>query len=109
MPPLPLNLDAITKARTTLADQVQAQRTASADYRRATSELDTLRRSGADAAAIARAEAQVASLARTASALANRRRQSLAQLVTLSDRLLQRRDPSALVEALAATHPIALL
>jgi hypothetical protein len=109
MPPLPLNLDAISKARATLADQVQAQRTTSADYQRATSALDALRRSGADPDAIADAEAQVAQLASSARALADGRRQSLTNLVALSDRLLQRRDPSAMLEALATTHPIALL
>jgi len=58
MPPLPLNLDAITNARTTLADQVQAQRSVSADHQQARAALDALRRSGADAVTIAAAEAR---------------------------------------------------
>ena len=109
MPPLPLNLEEIQKARATLAEQRAAQRAASADHARAKTELDTLHQRGADEQTIAEAEARLAELTDAARSAAGASRASLQTIATLSNRLLRERDPAVMVQALAATHPVALL
>src|SRR3954451_22329037 len=109
MPPLPLNLDQIGAARAALAEQQRAQRAASAEHQRATAELDALRRSGADQDSIGRVESQLAQFAETARTAAAESRRSLTAIASLSDGLLLERDPGLLVQALATTHPVALL
>ena len=104
-----MNLDQIGAARAALAEQQRAQRAASAEHLRATTELDALRRSGADGDSIARAESQLAQFAEAARTAAAGSRQSLKTIASLSDELLRERDPGSLVEALATTHPVALL
>ena len=94
MPLLPLNRDEIGKARATLVDQWQAQRSAAAEHQRARSELDALRRGGADQTAVDLAEEQLARLDSAARASAAGWRQSVKEIADLSDRLLQGRDPA---------------
>lgn len=109
MPLLQLNLEEIRKARSTLAEQRIALRVASADHQRATTDLERLRRSGADPQASERAAARVAELAEGARAVAAASRTSLQSIATLSERLRGERDPAVMVQALSTTHPIALL
>ena len=109
MPPLPLNLDQIQAARATLAGQRRTQRASSADLQRAKAELDALHRSGAQPRLIHRAEAEVARLSESVKGSAVAARESLQSIAALSERLLRRRDPSVMVQALATTHPVALL
>jgi len=109
MPPLPLNLDQIRAARATLTKQRSTQRTASADLQREKAELDALRRSGAPARLVQRQEAQVAKLSDSVKKSATAARESLKSIATMSNALLRRRDPSVMVQALATTHPVALL
>nr|MBA2301509.1 hypothetical protein [Acidobacteriota bacterium] len=108
MPPLELNLDAIREARSALADQRTRQRAASADHQRAKTELERLRRSGADDQTSARLETRVAKLAETTRAAAAASRKSLESIAMLSERLRRERDPALMVQALSTTHPIAL-
>ncbi|HVQ17365.1 MAG TPA: hypothetical protein VMS40_27365, partial [Vicinamibacterales bacterium] len=109
MPPLPLNLDQIRAARATLNQQRRTQRTASAELQREKAALDALRRSGAAPRLIQRQEAQVARLSESVKGSVTGARASLKSIATISDRLLRQRDPSVMVQALATTHPIALL
>src|SRR5688500_238181 len=108
MPPLPLNLTEIGDARAQLAKQRRAERAATAEHQRAKATLGALRRSGAGQDAVATAEAQVGRLAQTARSSAAASREWLQTIASLSDRLIQRRDPGVLVEALASSHPVAL-
>jgi hypothetical protein len=108
MPPLPLNLDQISAARATLSEQRRTQRATSAELQRAKTELDALRR-GAMPRLIRRAEAEVARLSESVKGSATAARESLRSISALSERLIRRRDPSVMVQALATTHPIALL
>jgi hypothetical protein len=109
MPPLPLNLTEIGDARAQLANQRRAQRAANADHQRARAALEALRRSGGGRDAIAAAEAEVGRLAQAARASASASREWLQTIGSLSDRLIGERDPGLVVQALAATHPVALL
>jgi hypothetical protein len=109
MPPLSLDLKPISAARATLAEQRRAQRTASADHQRAKAELDALLRSGADGRTTDRAASRVAKLAEAARSAAASSRTSLQTIASLSERLRRERDPAVMVQALAATHPVALL
>jgi len=109
MPPLPLNLDQISAARATLSEQRRTQRATSAELQRAKTELDALRRGGAMPRLIRRAEAEVARLSESVKGSATAARESLRSISALSERLIRRRDPSVMVQALATTHPIALL
>jgi hypothetical protein len=109
MPPLQLNLEQIRAARAALTNQRDAQRAASAEHRRAKAALDAMKRSGADARSVARAEAQVARVADAVKKSASDARSSLRSIAQLSERLRRERDPGVMVQALAATHPVALL
>jgi hypothetical protein len=109
MPPLPLNLDQIRTARATLAEQRRAQRAASAEHQRAKADLDALRRGGADGRTTERAAARVARLAEVVKGTATASRESLLSIASLSERLRRERDPAVMVQALATTHPVALL
>src|SRR5688572_4070911 len=108
MPPLPLNLKEIGDARSQLARQRQTEREAVAGHQRAKSTLDTLLRSGAGGREIAAAQANVERLAQAARSSAAASREWLQTIGSLSNGLIGRRDPSAMVSALATTHPIAL-
>ena len=109
MPLLALTLDQIRQARSALAGQRVTRRVASAGHQRAMIELDKLRRSGADRQTVEQAAARVADLATTARAAAAASRISLQSIAAESERLRAARDPAVLVEALSATHPVALL
>jgi hypothetical protein len=109
MPPLSLNLDAITKARATLAAQRAAQRAAAAEHQRAQQQLAALRQQGGDPKVTDRAAAKVDALANNVRKAADASRTTLASIASLSDRLVAGRDPATFVSALAATHPVALL
>jgi hypothetical protein len=109
MPPLPLNLTQIADARTELGKQRDRQRAALAEHQRARLELESLRRSGAGRDRIAAAETQVTRLAQAARSSSAATREWLQTIGQLSDRLLDGRDPAVMVQALAATHPVALL
>ncbi len=109
MPVLPLDLGRIREARTALARQRAAQRAAGADHQRATAELERLRRAGADPRELERAGARVKALADRVRSAAASSRSSLRTIGELSERLRDRRDPAVLVQALAASHPVALL
>jgi hypothetical protein len=109
MPPLSLDLKQIQAARSTLAGQRRAQRAMSAEHQRAVAALEALRRSGADPRTTERAARQVARLADRVKASAAASRSSLQSIAQLSERLRRRRDPSVMVQALDARHPVALL
>src|SRR5688500_17972270 len=109
MPPLPLNLTEIGDARAQLEHQRRAQRAATAEHLRARAAVEALRRSGADREALASAEAQLGRLAQAARSSAAASREWLQTIGTISDRLIGERDPGVLVQALAATQPVALL
>ena len=109
MPPLKLNLDQIRTARTRLAGQREAERASIAEYQREKATLDALRRSGADQRTTQRVATQVARRAERVKAAAAASRTSLKSIATISDRLVRGRDPAVMVQALAATHPVALL
>ncbi len=109
MPLLKLNLSAIDKARAQMAQQRSAQREASAQHEQVQAELARLHRAGADARTLARQQEQAARFAATARAADARARESLASIRNLSERLRGRRDPAAMVQALATTHPVLLM
>lgn len=109
MPPLPLNLTAIGDARAQLARQRQTQRSTTADHQRATADLEAMRRSGAPRAQLAAAEQRVERLAQAARATASASREWLETIGKLSNDLVGRLDPAAMVQSLATTHPVALL
>ncbi|MBM3342427.1 MAG: hypothetical protein FJY56_10015, partial [Betaproteobacteria bacterium] len=106
---LQLNLAQITRARAGLAAQREQQRRALAQYRQAAGELEAMRRGGADARLLARQQQRVTRLAQTVRAATRQITQSLQTIRQLSTRLIGRRDPALMVNALAATHPVLLM
>jgi hypothetical protein len=109
MPLLELNLAAIRKARAGLARQRQAQRDASAQHEQAQAELQRLRRGGAGEQVLGRQQQRLARLAEAARGADAQARESLAAIREFSEQLRRGRDPAAMVQALAATHPVLLM
>lgn len=106
---LELNLAEIVRARAALAAQREQQTSALAQYRQATAQLEAMRRGGADARALARQQQRVTRLAQTVRTVTRQASQSLQAIRQLSTRLIGRRDPALMVNALAATHPVLLM
>ena len=107
--PLELNLDAIRKARATLAKQRQDQRDASVQHHDAQAALAQLRRAGASERVIARQQAQLDKLKTSARDADAKARASLRSIRELSERLRNGRDPALMVQALGAAQPVLLM
>lgn len=106
---LQLNLAEITRARADLAALQEQKRRALAQHRQATVQLETMRRSGADARVLARQQQRVTRLAQSVRAATLQVTQSLQTIRQLSARLATTRNPALMVNALAATHPVLLM
>src|SRR5262245_43702953 len=109
MPRIQLNLEALKAARAELAALESEQRAIDADLAEAQSALERARSAGAS-------ENVTVPLERRIEAARARRNEAIRQRTQLSGRidelaggLLQGRDPSQMIEALDAQHPIALL
>ena len=109
MAQLSLNLSAIQKARADLAKQRDAQRAAAVEIKDAQAALDAATRAGTDPASLAQQQSNLASLQRQRRAGLADTAARLVSLTKLSEQLRGRRDPSAMVAALDAAHPVMLL
>jgi hypothetical protein len=110
MPLLQIDRRNITRARATHAKQRDAQREARAKLQAAQTELGALRAQGANERTIARVQARIDSLGNEARTQVATGREQLQSIRDLSERLvIAQRDPSRLVEALDAQHPVLLL
>ena len=109
MPLLQLKLDAIAAARAELAAQRDAERAASVGLKSAQDALDALRRSGANANTLGPAQAAVDASRTQGKATLATTAQRIAAVTSLSQKLLGRRDPADMVQALSSAHPVMLL
>jgi hypothetical protein len=109
MPLLNLNLQAIQTARTELARQRDAQRVAAVAHQQAQSALDELAQHSTDPHELAGQQAAVAQWRGTAKAALNDTARRLQDIRALSQQLLGRRDPSAMVTGLSAAQPVMLM
>ena len=109
MPLLDLDRAAIASARARLDQQRTAQRAQRAALARAQADMAALRRSGSSAGALRRQQAQIDKLSAKSRKSIDGTKAQLASVRNLSERLLARRDPAKMVQALDSKHPVLLM
>ena len=105
----PVTLSAIQQQRQLLAEQRQAQAASRAALKQAQAGLEVLARQGAAAGVLAEQQALAEQLDQRARRDAALSRETLLRIGGLQNEVVAGRPPALLVQALPATHPVALL
>ena len=109
MPRIQLNLEALKAARAELAAIESERRTIDADLAEAQSALERARSAGASENVTVPLERRIEAARERRNGAIRQRTQLSGRIDELAGGLLQGRDPSQMIEALDARHPIALL
>ena len=109
MPRIDLDLRGLDAARKELQEQTARQRALDLDIATAQAALDKARRAGESRDTISVLERRLTDAKQSRAGAVAQQRATRTRIDALADGLLRERDPSSLVEALDAKHPIALL